>query len=105
MTAHERKQPRMFIVTLTYTAASDVVDAHRDEHRSWLDPHVASGLFLVTGPMNPRTGGILIVSARISRDELADLLTQDPFHIHGAAKFAIVEMEANKITPALQGRL
>lgn len=95
----------MFIVTLTYKTPTGLVDAHRPAHREWLDPHVASGLFLVTGPTNPRTGGVLIVSDRISRDDLAALLTEDPFHIHGIADVAIVEMEANKVTPALQGRL
>lgn len=93
----------MFIVTLTYTASSEIVDAVRPAHREWLDPHVASGLFLVTGPLKTRTGGVLIVSDRISHDELAELLTQDPFHIEGAAQFAIVEMDKNKVTPALSG--
>ena len=95
----------MFVVTLTYTAAAEIVDAVRPAHRAWLDPHVASGLFLVTGPLKSRTGGVLIVSDGVSHDELAELLTQDPFYVEGAATFAIVEMGANKITPALQGRL
>lgn len=93
----------MFIVTLTYTAATEALDAVRPAHRDWLDPHVASGLLLVTGPMVPRTGGVLITSGKVSRTELEDLLKQDPFRIHGLVEYAVIEFEANKLNPALTG--
>ena len=91
----------MFVVTLTYTGAADEIDARRPAHRDWLDPHVASGLLLVTGPMVPRTGGVLIASGKVNRAELEDLLKQDPFSVHGLVDYAIIEFEANKVNPAL----
>ena len=93
----------MFVVTLTYTGPAEEIDARRPAHREWLDPHVASGLLLVTGPMVPRTGGVLIASGRVGRSELEALLKQDPFSVHGLADYAVVEFEANKVNPALAG--
>lgn len=95
--------PAMFVVTLTYTGPTDQIDARRPEHRAWLDPHVAAGLMLVTGPLVSRTGGVLIVSGKIGRAELEDLLKQDPFSVHGLADYALIEFEANKVNPALAG--
>ena len=91
----------MFVVTLTYTAPAERVDAVRAEHRDWLDQHVASGLLLVAGPQVPRTGGVFIVSSKLDREALTVVLKEDPFHIHGVADFAIVEFEATKVNPAL----
>jgi uncharacterized protein YciI len=91
----------MFVVTISYTAPMDQIDARRAEHREWLDSHISSGLFLVTGPMIPRSGGVLVASGRISRDDLNALLSHDPFQLHGLAHYSIVEFEANKMNPAL----
>lgn len=93
----------MFVVTLTYTAPEEQIAVVRPQHREWLDPYVASGLFLVTGPLVPRTGGVLIVSGKIGRAELETLLKQDPFNIHGLADYAVIEFEANKVSPPLAG--
>lgn len=93
----------MFVVTLTYTAPPERIEALRAEHRAWLDPHVASGLMLVTGPQNPRTGGVLLIGNGIDRAGLEALLKEDPFAVAGVADYAITEFEANKITPALAG--
>jgi len=91
----------MFVVTISYTAPMDQIDTRRAEHRDWLDTHIRSGLFLVTGPMIPRTGGVLVASGRINRDDLNALLSHDPFQLHGLADYSIVEFEANKMNPAL----
>ena len=91
----------MFVVTLTYTAPAERVDAVRAEHRDWLDQHVASGLLLVAGPQVPRTGGVFVVSSRLDREALTAVLEDDPFKIHGVADYSVVEFEATKVNPAL----
>ncbi len=91
----------MFVVTLTYTAPAERVDAVRTEHRDWLDQHVASGLLLVAGPQVPRMGGVFIVSSQLDRDALIAVLEQDPFALHGVADYSVVEFEATKVNPAL----
>lgn len=93
----------MFVITLTYTAPADQIDATRPRHREWLDPHVASGLFLATGPMLPKIGGVLIASGKVSRDELMEILKSDPFQVEGVADYIVTEFEPNKLNPALVG--
>ena len=93
----------MFIVTVTYTAPIEQVNALRAAHREWLDIHMASGVLLVTGPQVPMVGGVLIASGKLDRASLAALLTNDPFSINGVADYAITEFEPNKVNPALVG--
>ncbi|GAW40891.1 YCII-related domain protein [Brevundimonas sp. SH203] len=91
----------MFIVTITYTQPIEAIEARTVEHREWLDQHVASGLIVAAGPMVPRTGGILVVASRISKDELATLLKDDPFMVHDLADYKITEFKAGKLNPAM----
>ena len=91
----------MFIVTLTYLKTIDEVDALMPGHIAWLDEGYASGLFVASGRRIPRTGGVILAR---SGDELAllDFLARDPFAIHGAARFDVVEFAATKTAPGLE---
>ncbi|AEI82960.1 hypothetical protein CNE_BB2p01490 (plasmid) [Cupriavidus necator N-1] len=71
----------MFIVELTYTQPLNAIEARLSEHRRFLDAQYARGLFLVSGPKNPRDGGVILVSGLIARNELDKLLREDPFPI------------------------
>jgi len=92
----------MFVVTLTYVRPIEEIEAKTAEHRAWLDQHVQSGLLIATGPMVPRTGGVLIARGGGTKDELAALLKDDPFQVHGLADYAIVEFKPGKYHPALE---
>jgi len=48
----------MYVVELSYTKPMSDVDVHLDAHRAFLDEHYAKGVFLLSGPKEPRTGGI-----------------------------------------------
>jgi uncharacterized protein YciI len=91
----------MFVVTITYTQPIEAIEAKTAEHREWLDQHVASGLIVAAGPMVPRTGGILIVASRGTKEELETLLKADPFQVHGLAEYEVAEFKAGKLNPAL----
>jgi uncharacterized protein YciI len=90
----------MFIVTLTYLKPVDEVDALMPEHIEWLDEGYDRGLFVASGRRIPRTGGVILAR---SGDEpaLVDFLARDPFAIHGAARFDVVEFSATKTAPGL----
>lgn len=92
----------MFLVTITYTQPIEAIEAKTAEHRAWLDQHVASGLVILGGPMVPRTGGILIVRSGGTKEELIELLKDDPFQIAGLADYAVTEFNAGKRNPALE---
>lgn len=71
----------LFIVTLTYRRPASDLDAQLDAHRRWLATHTRSGHIITAGPLEPKTGG-LIVAACETRAELDALLADDPFVIH-----------------------
>ena len=91
----------MFIVTLTYLKPVEEVDALMAGHIAWLDEGYASGLFVASGRRVPRTGGVIVAR---SGDEAAlrAFLVRDPFAVHGAARFDIVEFNATKTAAGLE---
>ena len=91
----------MYIVNLTYIRPIEEIEARTADHRAWLDQHIASGLFLATGPKVPRTGGILVVSGKLDTDALMAVLDDDPFNRHGLASYEVTEFKAVKHNPAL----
>lgn len=93
----------MFVVTVTYTQPIEAIEAKTAEHRAWLDGFLADGRLLLAGPMVPRTGGVLVFAKGPTKDDIIDLLTADPFQIHGLARYDVVEFNPGKIAPALLG--
>lgn len=91
----------MFAVTLDYLRPLDEIDAHLEAHRAFLAEHYASGLFLLSGPRQPRTGGVILARAE-SLDALQRILSQDPFHQHGLAAYTVVEFEVRAASPGLE---
>ncbi|WP_322403291.1 YciI family protein [Massilia luteola] len=90
----------MFIVTLTYIAPLDRIDAYLPAHRAWLEEQYARGLMLMSGRKEPRDGGILIVHAA-DRAELDAALRDDPFGQAGLATYAITEFVPTMSVDAL----
>jgi uncharacterized protein YciI len=90
----------MFIVTLTYTAPLERIDAYLPAHRAWLEELYARGLMLMSGRKEPRDGGILIAHAA-DRAELEAALRDDPFAQAGLATYAITEFIPTMTAEAL----
>ncbi len=80
----------MFIVQLTYKTPISEVDKYLQAHREYLDYHYKQGLILVSGPMKPRTGGILIATTN-DRAHLERVLQQDPYYLAEIADYDIIE--------------
>ncbi len=91
----------MFIVTLTYLKPVEEVDVLMPGHIEWLDQGYADGLFVASGRRVPRTGGVIV--ARSGEEAaLRAFLERDPFAVHGAARFDVVEFNATKTAPGLE---
>jgi uncharacterized protein YciI len=88
----------MLLVILTYKKPRDIVDQHVEAHRNFLDQGYKKDYFIVSGPKNPRDGGI-ILSQLDDREQLLTILKQDPFYIHGIADFEIIEFAPVKYHP------
>lgn len=80
----------MFIAILTYKKPLEDVDRHLQAHRDYLAEHYAAGDFIVSGPQTPRVGGVIMMKAE-SREEVEDIISEDPFNINGIADYQIVE--------------
>ncbi|HET8597253.1 MAG TPA: YciI family protein [Castellaniella sp.] len=90
----------MFIVLLSYRKPLADVNEFLQEHRKFLDRHYASGVFLVSGRKEPRTGGFILATAP-SRQDLMEILATDPFSRHGIADYEVIEVVASRTAPLL----
>jgi len=90
----------MYLVLVNYVKPLSVIDELLPAHRKFLEANYRDGLFMVSGPREPRTGGIILARCG-SRDELAGILDQDPFVQQGAASYEIIEFKATRAGKAL----
>jgi uncharacterized protein YciI len=91
----------MFIVTLTYLKPVEDVDDLMPGHIEWLEQGYADGLFVASGRRIPRTGGVILARSGDAA-ALAAFLARDPFAVHGAARFEVVEFVATKTAPGCE---
>ncbi|MBY9077928.1 GTP cyclohydrolase [Paenibacillus sp. HN-1] len=82
----------MFIVLLTYTAPIERIDELLEGHRAFLRTQYDNGRFLMSGPRNPRTGGVIVAKGE-SREELLKVLENDPFYREGAASYELLSFD------------
>lgn len=94
----------MFVVILTYLVPLDQVDQHLVEHRKFLNEHYAAGHFLMSGPQNPRSGGVILVQGD-DRDWVTAIMKKDPFQIHEVAKYQIIEFDPIKMNSFIRRAL
>lgn len=80
----------LFVVDLTYIADLSKIDALLEPHRTFLKSGYDRGVFLASGPKEPRTGGVILARAN-TRAELEKLIDQDPFKQEGVAEYRITE--------------
>lgn len=80
----------MCIAILTYEKSLSEVDKYLQAHRDYIAEHYAAGDFIVSGPQNPRIGGVIMIKAA-DREDVNAIISQDPFNINGIADYQIVE--------------
>ena len=90
----------MYLVLMNYVKPIEVVDELLPAHRAFLEENYRKGLFLLSGPREPRKGGIILAQAG-SKGELAAVLDQDPFITGGAATYEIIVFKATRAGKAL----
>lgn len=91
----------MFIVLIKYLVPTTEVDLFVNAHREFLDNHYRQGLFIASGPMKPRTGGV-IIAATADRPLLESVLAQDPYQLAEIASYELIEFTPVKHCTALQ---
>lgn len=86
----------LYVVTLTYIAPMEKIEAHLGSHKEWLVDHIKSGHILAAGPMEPSTGGIVLISCA-NKAELDAILEPDSFYEH-----KLVAYDVRAFSPALR---
>lgn len=79
-----------FIVSLTYIAPIEAVDALLDEHVAWLRDNHAKGHLVGWGRKVPREGGILLAVGD-DRKAVEELAARDPFVVGKVAEIEVIE--------------
>lgn len=93
----------MLVLSLTYIAPLDQVDRHITAHMEWVKAGYDSGMFLVSGRKDPRTGGVIL--ARGERKAVEAHVATDPFAIAGVATYDVTEVVLSRTAPGLEGLL
>ncbi|SCC92089.1 conserved hypothetical protein [Thiomonas sp. X19] len=90
----------MFLILLKYIRPLDQVEVHLAAHREYLRRRYADGGFLMSGRMEPRTGGVILAQAA-SRGAAEAMMHEDPFYTAGVAEYTLVEFHPTMTAPAL----
>ncbi|MBV8491151.1 MAG: YciI family protein [Candidatus Eremiobacteraeota bacterium] len=94
----------MFILLNRYLKSLDEVDRVLPEHRSFQDKMYASGVFIVSGRFEPRTGGATLAIAP-SRDAIEAILRDDPFVREGITEYEVIEFTPTRYSGAFEAAL
>lgn len=92
---------RHFVVEIIYTRPFDEIAAVVDEHRAYLQTGYQKGLLLISGPQEPRVGGILVMRAD-SHSTVQSFCDKDPYALHGVAIHRIIEFLPKSHIPELK---
>jgi uncharacterized protein YciI len=91
----------MFIIDLKYIVPLEQLDAHMTDHVKFLRKYYKKNIFVASGRKVPRTGGI-ILSLTKSKEEVEQIIAEDPFYIHKLAEFTITEFLTSQYHPDLK---
>lgn len=83
----------MYLVKITYAAPMDEINQHLPAHRDWLVANVAAQRFIVAGPLDDRSGGLILAHCD-SRAELDAILAEDAYHKHQVANYEVLAFNA-----------
>lgn len=85
----------MFIVSLSYKKDISEVEKFIELHVQFLIKQYADKKIIFSGRKNPRTGGVILFR-NVDKEELTDILNQDPFYQNEIADYDITEVIPTK---------
>lgn len=84
-----------FVVIIKYIVPLNEVEEILPKHRAFLQDGYDAGLILMSGPQNPRTGGIVICRAE-NIEAIKAVFSIDPYKLNNAAEYSFIEFEPVK---------
>ncbi len=91
----------MFVIKLSYTKPLEDMDKARPAHLEFLDKYYAKNIFLASGRQNPPVGGVIIAVSN-DREEIENILKEDPFYIQKLAEYEIIQFTPAKFHLAIK---
>ena len=89
----------MVIIELTYLKSLDEVNEHLEAHRAFLQQYYDAGVFLASGPKEPRDGGVILALTDI--ESAKEITQEDPFYQQGIANYGFIQFNPNKFDDKL----
>ena len=90
----------MFVVLLRFSDNKGNAGQFMDGHNEWIKRGFDDGVFLLTGSLQPNSGGG-IVAHNTSLAELQSRVNADPFVAENVVKAEILEITPKKAEPRL----
>lgn len=84
-----------FIIMITYTAPIEEINKTVQSHREFLQKGYDSNHILMSGPQNPKSGGIVLARGE-SKEELVNFFSEDPYKINQLAEYRFIEFNPVK---------
>ncbi|MDA8110901.1 MAG: YciI family protein [Nitrospiraceae bacterium] len=92
---------RFFVVHVIYLRPFSEVEPWVAPHREHLDRLLAAGHLLLSGPLVPRTGGLLLMRAA-DRSDIERMLAEDPYARAQVARYEVLEFSPVKFSDELR---
>jgi uncharacterized protein YciI len=94
-------EEEMFIVLLKFSDNRESAGKFMDDHKAWLKHGFDKGIFLLAGSLQEKSGGGIIAND-VSRLDLQEFISMDPFITQGIVTAEIIELTPSKATPEFE---
>lgn len=91
----------MYLIISSYIVPTTQVNPHRAQHVAWIQQYLDSGDFIMAGPRRGKIGGV-IVSKKMNKDKLMQILAEDSFVFENLIEMQIVDFDAPLTTEAFK---
>jgi len=91
----------MYIVMLRFSENKAKAGEFMEGHKAWVARGFADGVFLLVGSLQPKQGGA-VVAHGVSRAELEQRVSEDPFVVENIVSVEIIEIEPSRVDERLR---
>ena len=90
-----------FIIEIIFSKPMEAIEKIVPDHRAFLQTGYDKDLLLCSGPLNPRTGGMVVARAE-SMEAIQEFFKADPYKLNDVADYRFSEFNPVKFHPILK---
>ena len=91
----------MVVLLLKYIKPMEEVERLTPAHREFLKRYYDAGKIIVSGPREPRTGGVILANVA-SEVEAMKIIVEDPFFTEKVAEYEVIRFTPTKHDPRFE---